>query len=697
MALIVVFAMSVACAPLQPPQQQRINHSDVWREWTTPHFTFDSDLPASEANAFAADCERSLQAFDVVVAPLLPGRRPSLRVVLFVREEDFRALGPTDSHGLFVRTAADGEIASTIYLGGGTSWARALTSFQHELTHLYVAYAAPQAPTWLNEGLAELFRSMRIGDDGVWVGAPPPSDSPAYIDITRLTATTGDDFLAPVIGRANYRRASALVHFLWFAKHDQLLQFLKALTSGMAPEPAWHQSFQEPPAQLQARFDSWYKIWRADGERRRFAPDHFQSPPRTVLPPSQPRLLTPSQLRVLEAQLLDRRGDPVAAYERARQAVNLDPKDPEAYYWAGVLAGWDPSNTAARYFEASLTLRPDDERALAGLLSIRLANRTRRDDFSSVQPLAERIRRDTSLVMPLRALAELARARGDGDDAVALLQRALEISPACTSCRFTLAGQYNVMGRTDDANRELLRATALTFELSSDRLRSVAADFAAVAAALPHCHAGGAKSGDDDASCVRLGRAFISGSGAPYDWSTGVTLLERSCAPASDECLPVATALRYGAGLPADAPRAANILERACAANQWLACNQLGDQYQHGDGAPRDSSRAEQLYRQACDHEEWLGCVSLAELAWLGQGQAHNEKLALEFLRRAASKHPALQASLRRDCLSISSAACALASLAASAGVGGRVDGAAATRLRTFACEQGDSLSCGKP
>jgi TPR repeat protein len=175
-----------------------------------------------------------------------------------------------------------------------------------------------------------------------------------------------------------------------------------------------------------------------------------------------------------------------------------------------------------------------------------------------------------------------------------------------------------------------------------------------------------------------------------------VTLLERTCAAASDECLPVVTALRYGVGLPADAPRAARILERGCAAQQWSACNNLGDSYQHGDGVPRDLGRAEQLYRQACDHEEWIGCVSLAELAWLGQGLAHDEQLALEFLRRAARKLPALQEELGQFCLSSHAVACALASLAANAGVGGRVDGLLAARLHTLACEQGDSRSCGR-
>src|SRR5262249_27227294 len=47
---------------------------------------------------------------------------------------------------------------------------------QHELTHRFVAYYYPQAPTWLNEGLAYYFEMLTIEDGMATLGHPPVSE-----------------------------------------------------------------------------------------------------------------------------------------------------------------------------------------------------------------------------------------------------------------------------------------------------------------------------------------------------------------------------------------------------------------------------------------------------------------------------------------------------------------------------------------
>src|SRR5262245_43582547 len=56
-----------------------------------------------------------------------------------------------------------------------SAWANGLRTIQHELTHHFVVFYYPQAPLWLNEGLASYYATLAIEEGYVILGRNDPA------------------------------------------------------------------------------------------------------------------------------------------------------------------------------------------------------------------------------------------------------------------------------------------------------------------------------------------------------------------------------------------------------------------------------------------------------------------------------------------------------------------------------------------
>jgi tetratricopeptide (TPR) repeat protein len=133
-----------------------------FQEFRTRRFTVrhDPKIPA----AAAADLARHLEAAADAIGDSL-GRRPadSLVVVLFDEEGFRRATGTYHwIGGIF-----DGQIKIPVAVKDGRlagSREDRLRGLQHELTHALVREIYPGCPNWLNEGIAQFFELLPVGD-----------------------------------------------------------------------------------------------------------------------------------------------------------------------------------------------------------------------------------------------------------------------------------------------------------------------------------------------------------------------------------------------------------------------------------------------------------------------------------------------------------------------------------------------------
>ena len=169
-----------------------------WLELRTPHFVISADLDREAAEQAAIELE-SMFATLSEVGFNAAGQPPrvNISVVHFRREADYQALAPKRT-GAFVvtRTGHDFEYRSRVVLHGELL-ARSRATMLHELAHVFVGHYYPQAPIWLNEGLAEYLSTVAQEDGFTVIGRP--GDSRFHRGLYRVDCQSGGcSVLVPV-------------------------------------------------------------------------------------------------------------------------------------------------------------------------------------------------------------------------------------------------------------------------------------------------------------------------------------------------------------------------------------------------------------------------------------------------------------------------------------------------------------------
>ena len=102
------------------------------------------------------------------------------------RAEEYDELFSARTRGVYMH-AQDRLIAlpSRVVINGLLSPYRPLNVFAHELTHRFVNECFPDAPAWLDEGLASVFEVIRIDGQNVVVGPPGRRIGEVYLASVR--------------------------------------------------------------------------------------------------------------------------------------------------------------------------------------------------------------------------------------------------------------------------------------------------------------------------------------------------------------------------------------------------------------------------------------------------------------------------------------------------------------------------------
>jgi TPR repeat protein len=661
--------------------------SDLWREWYSDHLTLDSDVDVATATALLSEFERSVEAFDALFLSDVARPRTRLRVVLFAQFRDYWALGSHDTPGLFTAEEPDYESSATIFLPTRDTYRATVVAFQHELTHRHVNASMPQAPGWLDEGLAELWQSLQPGDRDSRLGYLPPPLGDR--DVDKLMRPDDRLFHWVDLRRGNYQLAGAFVEFLWLEQHDAFLRYLHALAGGAAVTTAWQESFPQPVA---TGFETWYRAVKRGSGNSDVTVEHFAFLAPEPRPPSSVRPLAMAELLRLFAALDLQRNyasTRVRAATWATASVLVAPFDADAWYWAGIYANKSPEvdGAADGAYETALALQPDHVRALAALTLDRFRLRADVGDFSEVDPLVTRIPPRSSLSNVLWVLALYAHARGRDDDAFGYMKRELQAKPGCTGCSLWMASLHNVRGEIADAEREIERAIAMTPEAPVDAGASLKRTYAEARTNIADCNHG------DAAACERLSHSYGWGRGVPLDAAVALDLARRACdGKQASACRTVAAHLRHG--IRPDPERSTALMRHACVLGDWEACNDLGDAYEHGVGVAADVTRAAGMYKDACAHDSAWGCVSLASLAWreLG-GLTHNEAQIAAWLERALKRDKTIASTLASGC-PLHTESCALAGIVWLRGLGVEKNADYARDLMGLGCAAGDAAAC---
>jgi len=307
-----------------------------------------------------------------------PKENIPVRIVLFQSQKEFAPYSPSEAAAAFYQPGRDADFI--VMTAGGPP-----TIAIHEYVHLLIQRSGAKIPVWLNEGLADLYSSMRPLGKQVIVGAPPayrmqllrntkwvPLDQVLRVD--HDSAHYNDKEKAGIY----YAESWVLTHMLMMTPEylPKVEDLLTRLASGEASVEALEKTYGMPIGKLQAALESYVRR----GDLMGMVADV------KISASAEKPAISPASVFEAEMLLADilsngakRQGQAKAALEKLALANPAEPGPPEAL---GYLAWRENKRDEAKvHFEKAFSLGSKNTKMLLDLA--RFQRSAADDDFTA--------------------------------------------------------------------------------------------------------------------------------------------------------------------------------------------------------------------------------------------------------------------------------------------------------------------------
>lgn len=450
-----------------------------WYALATPHVRLQTDVGSRDARETAWALEDLHRALAQVFFDCRAGAlEEPVDVTLFAQAEDYRAVSPPGSVGLFWPAESDlvaMEPRVVLPARVGHSRGAVLQTYAHELTHRFVEGCLPDAPTWLGEGLAKYFETLRVDDNDVLLGVPPfrfddggpmhavradglrvqRVDPDGLPSLAALFGLSRQEFYAgdadPNVVNANHAAAWAFVHMMLAGPDPDLRarfgRYLSALSDGRADASSALETAFEG-IDLDALFASYV---RAEHARQRVA---FT---RGGVGEPLARRLEIGEVNLRWGELLARAG----ATDEARAHLHAAEQSPafEAralLLLASLTYGIERRDLVAR----AEAIAPGTREVLGARAWIAFEEDGAADE--RLELLRDLAALESPTAVELARWADLLRLNGDAQPAVAISERAIELSPTSWEAHASLALSLASVHRFPESRAAFERALHLT-------------------------------------------------------------------------------------------------------------------------------------------------------------------------------------------------------------------------------------------
>ena len=232
--------------------------SDSWQEIRSPHFYVIGQCKEKRAKRVAMQFEEIRAVFHSIFPTLLVDPPTAVYIILVKDRGAFNAISPKSwtQRGEMERSGyyLNGPIRNYVVVRLDVDREAPDTVLYHEYTHLVLHLNMPHIPLWADEGLADFFGNTSIHQKGVVMGEPDEE----YIGTLRqrgiipLQTLFAVDFNSPYYNQATkgsmfYAESWALVHYLLIQDRmnhtDRMDDFLSLVAKGADPVQAAPQAF----------------------------------------------------------------------------------------------------------------------------------------------------------------------------------------------------------------------------------------------------------------------------------------------------------------------------------------------------------------------------------------------------------------------------------------------------------------------
>ncbi len=452
----IVLATILACLTIVA-QQTSVAAKDTWVSVRSKNFLVIGNGSQKDIRQVAVRLEQFRDAVSRMLTKLNFSSPVPTTVIVFKSENSYRPFKINENNAGYFQPGADvNYITLTTDVRGDQD---PFTIIFHEFTHLMINNTIGSAPSWFNEGLAEYYSTFSITDDQRVVLGKPIASHVLLLRQNRmlpLRTLFQVDHKSPYYNERDkqsifYAQSWALMHYLILNKNDQraaqMSKFLDLLKAKVPIEQAFQQAFQTTFAAMEQDL----RIYVGQ-DRYRVLEGHFER-----------KLQTDTEMEtatISEAEAQAYLGDLMLHSNRAeaesylQKALALDPNLAMAHASLGMLRFRQGKAQEARasleravvansqnylihYYYAYVLGRPAEEDAQVGSgYSPETAAKIRSELKKAIA-----LRPDFPESYNLLAFVNLV-TNTELDEAIALLQRAMTVSPGRTDFNYMLGQLY---------------------------------------------------------------------------------------------------------------------------------------------------------------------------------------------------------------------------------------------------------------
>jgi len=396
------------------------------------------------SSASEGDTRRALQYFERVQSffeqSLGAGtrqKREPVRVIVFGSKKEYEQYRPNEFAAAYYT-----QIAARDYIVLGSVNDEAFPIAVHEYVHLVTQNAGLKLPPWLNEGVAEIFSTLKPSGDKVIVGTPivgrmQELSREKWVPLSTIVAASHD---SPYYNEKNkagslYNEGWALAHMLelspqYSPRFNQLLdQIQKGTPSQKAIEGVYGKPLEAVEKDLQAylRGDTFiakvFAVKLQSGEKVAAEPAMMFDVKLTLLDlANRPGKEAEARARLADLIAEDpkrpephvalgymaaRAGDQAAALEHFGNAMELGSRNPQMLWDYGRMAGRSNSAQAMRALNALLVDQPARVEVRLVLAQIQMSNKLAKEAIETLSPIKKVTAADAPHLFQILAFANM--------------------------------------------------------------------------------------------------------------------------------------------------------------------------------------------------------------------------------------------------------------------------------------------------
>jgi hypothetical protein len=382
------------------------NGGDAWHEVRSENFVLKTNLDKGDAISRSRELEKMHRALAYVVQIVLPSTLPPtdpIEIIHFADRLQLQEFVGETTGGFMSKRQGYVVIASSE--SSSSKYRDSL--LKHELTHRFVAHQMVGYPTWLTEGLAGFFETLRFQGQQAIVGDFPLGHTRRWLgntaflpSVKALQAMGPGDFYKNKTKSNNYFAAWRLVHFLTNEDpvlHKRFRYYTASLAAGIPAEQAWEMSFGGA-----GDINGKLRGYRGKRSIKKWAIDYKSK--RQIDP--EVRKLRDGEVHVLWARMSYLRSGPrgeLAVKNSKRRFIELanasdhDPQFEATKFWNVRLSDGDDAQKKLGDLRGYVAKNQDDTRALHLLVSMEMeeagspSGASTGQKLSALEPLVNRL------------------------------------------------------------------------------------------------------------------------------------------------------------------------------------------------------------------------------------------------------------------------------------------------------------------